>query len=133
MEVVQNEVVLYGLDQHQGIIDQIIQDMRIEADAFDVKLILVEAVTNAYLHGNLCDCKKPISIRYILQDGQLHLQVQDCGDGTEQIRIPETIDPLQLLEEGGRGLYLIRCCSDRAEMIRNTMFVSKRLKQPQPF
>ncbi|MDF9844862.1 MULTISPECIES: ATP-binding protein [unclassified Paenibacillus] len=127
METVQKEVIFCGLGNHQVIIEDIIQDLELEPYAFDIRLILMEAVTNAYYHGNLSDCTKPITIRYLLCGGLLNLQVEDSGDGERDLLIPQEISDGELLEDGGRGLYLIRCFSDSVEMIHNTMFISKNV------
>ncbi|AIQ42288.1 ATP-binding protein [Paenibacillus sp. FSL R5-0912] len=127
MAAIQKEVMLHGLECHQMIIDGIIQELDLEAYAFDIRLILIEAVTNAYYHGNLSDCSKPITIRYLLLDQLLELQIEDSGAGDSELVFPEAIGSDELLEEGGRGLYLIRCFSDSAEMIHNTMYISKSI------
>lgn len=127
METVQNEVRLCCLEHCHDVIDEIIKDLRIEACAFDVKLILSEAIMNAHCHGNQKDCTKPIYIRYKLKDKHLNIQVKDCGNGTEKFSIPEEIDNDDLLDDGGRGLFLIRCLSDHVEMIHNTIHIDKTL------
>lgn len=127
METVHKEVMFCGLGNHQVIIEDIIRDLELEPYAFDIRLILMEAVTNAYYHGNHSDCTKPITIRYFLCGGLLNLQVEDSGDGERNLLIPQEIGDGELLEDGGRGLYLIRCFSDSVEMIRNTMFISKNV------
>lgn len=127
MEAVHKEVMFHGLDHHQKVIDGIIQELDLEAYAFDIRLILIEAVTNAYYHGNLSDCTKPITIRYLLRDHLLRLQVEDAGNGVEGLVFPENIKSDRLLDESGRGLYLIRCFSDSVEMIDNTMYISKSI------
>ncbi|WNS44609.1 ATP-binding protein [Paenibacillus sp. MMS20-IR301] len=127
MGAVQKEVMLRGLECHQMIIDGIIEELNLEAYAFDIRLILIEAVTNAYYHGNLSDCSKPITIRYLLRDKLLKLQIEDSGAGGGVLLFPETISNEELLEDGGRGLYLIRCFSDTVERVDNTMYISKSI------
>lgn len=127
METAHKEIMFCGLGKHQGIIEDIIQELELEPYAFEIRLILMEAVTNAYYHGNHSDCSKPITIRYLLSGGVLNLQVEDSGDGECELLIPQGIGDGELLEDGGRGLYLIRCFSDSVEMIRNTMFISKNV------
>mgnify|MGYP001277048614 CR=1 FL=1 len=125
MKDVQKEAILYGLEHHQEVIDQIIQDIDLAAVAFDIRLILVEAITNAYYHGNLGDNTKPIYIRFLCEDKQLNLEVEDCGTGSGQLIFPEELSNDELLDEGGRGLYLIRCFSDSVEMIHSTLHIKK--------
>lgn len=131
MELCQKEVMLYGLDQHMSIIDGIIRELDLAGDDFDVRLILSEAITNAYYHGNKSDCTKPIYIRYLLRDNHLNIQVEDSGEGCSQLIIPEEPDEARLLEDSGRGLYLIRCFSDHVEMIDNTIHIDKTIGLPQ--
>lgn len=125
MENLPKEIMFCGLEKHQSIIEEIIQELNLENYAFDIRLILMEAVTNAYYHGNLSDCTKPIYIRYLLRDELLKLQIEDSGAGGRDLFIPEEINSDELLEDGGRGLYLIRCFSDSVERVQNTMFISK--------
>ncbi|GGH23134.1 ATP-binding protein [Paenibacillus segetis] len=123
MEPVQNEVIICCLQHHQNIIDEIIEELKIEERVFDVKLILTEAIMNAYIHGNKRDCSKFINIKYVLQDKHLNIQVKDCGDGTSPPTIPKQIDHNRLLDDGGRGLYLMGCLSDKVKMISNTIHI----------
>lgn len=125
MNAVHKEILLHGLENTQGVIDAILEELDLEAYAFDIRLILLEAVTNAHYHGNHCDCTKPIYIRYLLKDEWLNLQVEDSGDGGRNLLFPQDISDDALLDDGGRGLYLIRCFSDSVEMIHNTMYISK--------
>ncbi|WP_074087833.1 MULTISPECIES: ATP-binding protein [Paenibacillus] len=125
MRAVQKEIRIHGLEQHQRIIDGIIEELHLEAYAFDIRLILIEAITNAYYHGNHSDASKPIIIRYLLSGEQLELQVEDSGEGAGTLVFPDMISSDELLDEGGRGLYLIRCFSDQVDMIHNTMYISK--------
>lgn len=127
MDAVQKELILYGIKDHQRFIDQVIQDLNIEVHDFEVRLLLVESIMNAYYHGNCSDCEKPIHIRYLLIDKLLHLEIEDCGDGEEGVVIPEELDDDMLLCEGGRGLFLIGCFADSVEIIQNTIHINKTL------
>ncbi|WP_052098503.1 ATP-binding protein [Paenibacillus stellifer] len=106
------EVIVYGLERHSGVIDGIIRDLQLEEAAFAVKLMLTEAVTNAYSHGNGCCDTKPITIRYSLSDGLLSVQVEDEGGGIDPGFLSDTIEEADLLAESGRGLFLIRSFAD---------------------
>lgn len=127
MECCQKEVMMYGLDQCHGIIGGIIRDLDLEPSAFDVRLILSEAITNAYYHGNQGDCTKPIYVRYQREGNRLQLQIEDTGPGMDRLAIPEEPGPEELLDEGGRGLYLIRCYSDHVAMVDNVIHIDKTL------
>lgn len=47
-----NEFILYGLSKHKQIIDKITAELNASKYNFDIKLILTEALTNAFKHGN---------------------------------------------------------------------------------
>ncbi|SET46144.1 ATP-binding protein [Paenibacillus sp. NFR01] len=126
MGEVQKEVLLFGMEGALAVIDRIISELQLEDYAFDIRLILMEAVTNAYYHGNLGNATKPIYIRYSLRDRLLRLQVEDCGCSIG-FTIPEDIERDRLLDDSGRGLFLIRCYSDHVEMQGNTMIISKNV------
>ena len=127
MEEFQYELELYGLNNYNEAIDEIINNLSITQDSFDIRMILTEAITNAYRHGNRCDCNKPIHIRYSVSNNMLHIQVEDCGTEVTADNLLKDINIENLLDEGGRGLYLIQCFSDRMVMKNNILDVHKSL------
>lgn len=130
MRTLHKEVKLYGTAHIQGMIDGMIAELALHEHDFDLRLILVEAVTNAHTHGNEGDSAKPVLVRYGLEGGRLELQVEDCGQSRE-LAIPGEIADDELLNERGRGLFLIGCLADRVEMIRNIMYISKNVSVSQ--
>ncbi|WP_151734594.1 ATP-binding protein ['Paenibacillus yunnanensis' Narsing Rao et al. 2020] len=127
MRILQSEVKLYGAEHTQRIIDGMIAELDLHEHAFDIRLILAEAITNAHMHGNGGDSAKPILVRYVLDAGWLELQVEDCGPGITGLPIPNEISDDALLNDRGRGLFLIRCFADRVEMRGNIMCISKNI------
>ncbi len=83
-----------------------------EEDFNRIMLALSEAVNNAIIHGNKEDPDKNVYINASLKDRTLTISIQDEGQGFN----PETVsDPLKeenLLNEGGRGIYLIKQYAD---------------------
>jgi serine/threonine-protein kinase RsbW len=132
MEVRRNEFILYGLAKHMETMDKIIKDIEELTTpdiCFEIKLILAEALTNAYKHGNKNDSCKPIYVRYVCNETILKIEVEDCGcgNGLQNIRISETISEDNLLNDAGRGLYLIKCLTNKIEMNNNRLIVEKQL------
>lgn len=121
------EYVIFGIDNYKKVIDEIEADLSLEEKFFDIRLILTEAITNAYYHGNNGDRSKPIHIAYSCVNNSLHIEVRDCGDGSAKIKIPEEIPLENLLEERGRGLYLIKCCCDKVVFLHNCLIVDKNI------
>lgn len=96
---------------------------------FDIELILSEALSNAYIHGNMMDPGKPIFLRYRFSGDAVDFQIQDCGKGFGNVVIPDEIVEEALLEEKGRGLFLIKCFSDQVAFRGNVLLVTKKLKR----
>jgi len=79
------------------------------------ELVLMEAATNAIVHGSKADPKMEIEVAWSVGDGQVRLEVADFGPGLrpEQLAANLPADPLQT---SGRGLFLIRESCDRVEV-----------------
>lgn len=117
--------VLYGLDDYQEILKDILTNC--SAEHFAIELLLTEALTNAYIHGNKSDSEKPINVKITLDKDIISLEVSDCGSGYCDVAIPREITEDELLKDGGRGLYLIQCFADKVQLSRNTIIIQKKL------
>ncbi|HEV8361951.1 MAG TPA: ATP-binding protein [Gemmatimonadaceae bacterium] len=88
--------------------------------AFNVRVALTEALSNAILYGNREDESKAVRVTASLTDAGLVLEVYDQGTG---FNLDEcTNDPTRLenlLREDGRGLFLMRRLMDRVEQVSN--------------
>lgn len=75
-------------------------------------LAVSEAFNNALVHGNNCDPSKRINVVLIINDKDLNADISDQGHGgLEQI---DRRRPAEPLDEGGRGVDLIRHCASEA-------------------
>ncbi len=83
-----------------------------EDDFNRILLALSEAVNNAIIHGNQQDPEKEVDINTKLETGTLIVSVQDEGDGFDPDSIPDPLKEENLLNEGGRGVYLIEQYAD---------------------
>jgi anti-sigma regulatory factor (Ser/Thr protein kinase) len=72
-----------------------------------MRLLLDEAVTNAWRHGNQQNPRMPITVRWGQQNGY-SIVVDDAGSGFEVRRLPDPRSPGGLPQEFGRGVFLIR-------------------------
>ena len=125
--MIKNEFILYGLVHHQEIIDNIISDLKAFDNDFDIRLILTEALTNAFQHGNQNCIDKPIYLRYFYHNKNLSFEIEDCGDGLEDIAIPKEITEDQILNPSGKGLFLINYIADEIEHKKNILIIRKKL------
>ncbi len=81
--------------------------------AYQLNLVLTEAMTNAICHANECDPNKEVKVSLSVADNQLKICVFDQGSGFD-------IDALSKIEacdtdEGGRGVPIIFKLMDQVE------------------
>ena len=77
--------------------------------AYDLNLVLTEAMSNAILHANEGDPDKEVHIEISIIDQRLIIRVFDFGPGFD---VKKCIEPRHPLDEHGRGVYLIRTIMD---------------------
>ena len=75
---------------------------------FKLQVVLSEALANAILRGNRESLDKSVEVRAELRPDAIRVHVTDEGPGFDPSAVPEPIEPQQLDEAGGRGLFLIR-------------------------
>ena len=124
--MIRKEVILYGIDNYSMIIENITEDLKKNEEYFDIKLILTEALTNAFKHGNNSEKTKPIRLSYFYYGQTVCFEIEDTNVNKSSINIPDEIDEYSILNESGRGLYLIKVLSDEIE-IRNNILIIKKI------
>jgi serine/threonine-protein kinase RsbW len=77
-----------------------------------VFLGISEAVNNAILHGNKLDPEKKVFIRLNLFENQLHVEVEDEGEGFCDTVLFDPTTPENIKCEQGRGIFILRQVSD---------------------
>ncbi len=79
---------------------------------YRIVLVTTEAVTNAMEHGNRMDAHKKVEVRMEAEAAQLIVWVRDEGRGFDRATVKDPLAEENLLQEGGRGLYLIETLAD---------------------
>src|SRR5687768_16692044 len=82
---------------------------------FRLQVVLSEALANAILRGNREALDKWVEVRAELRDDLTRVHVTDEGPGFDPASVPEPLEPEQLDEAGGRGLFLIRKLVDAVQ------------------
>ena len=82
---------------------------------FRLRVVLSEALTNAIVRGNGEDRSKWVDVRAELVPESIRVSVTDEGPGFDPDAVPEPLQPDQLDEATGRGLYLIRKLVDTVQ------------------
>lgn len=84
-----------------------------------IMLTLSEAATNAIVHGNKENPQKKVIIRCKLIDNKLVISVKDEGAGFDPSNLPDPLKEENLLNVGGRGVYLIQEYADELKFEEN--------------
>jgi len=131
--ILKNQVTLFGLKDCKDTIHQVVNDLNISecsVEAFDISLILTEAITNAFKHGNKCDSNKPIRINYMQNESDIVFEIIDTGAGFDYNACVRKVSERNLLVEGGRGIHLIQSLADCLSNEGNKFIIGrKRLNQ----
>lgn len=88
-----------------------------DEDSSRIMLTLSEAVNNAIMHGNDEDPDKQVVVLSTWdKDNQtLQVSVEDEGEGFDPDELPDPLKEENLMNEGGRGVYLIEQFADKVK------------------
>ena len=87
-----------------------------EQQQSEISLAVRESVANAVLHGNGCDAAKKVLLVVEVRDSRLAISVRDEGKGFDPATLPDPCDPLNLLRDRGRGVFLVNASMDEVTM-----------------
>lgn len=118
------KVLFYDIDNINERLDNIIQLLNLEKQSFEIKLILIEAINNAFIHGNKKDKEKSICIEWKLESNLLEVSITDCGEGVEKLSNYNHED-CDIFAECGRGLLIINSYSDSVKFEGNSVIIKK--------
>ena len=98
---------------------------KIPIDSFAIRILLREGLLNAVSHGSDLDSAKTVSFTLCVETEGVRVKICDSGDGFEMQQCEASIDDL---EEGGRGLALMKIYSDNMDFnnIGNEVTLYKR-------
>jgi serine/threonine-protein kinase RsbW len=83
-----------------------------EEEAFQVRLILEEAIANAISHGINYDTGLKVLVAINLDGNVLKMSVKDEGKGFNPRAVPDPVSGEEPYKSSGRGIYLIRKNAD---------------------
>lgn len=94
-------------------IDNVRNDFMIDDSVYgNIHLAVVEAVTNAIVHGNKSDESKAIFFNSEISDSTIKFIVKDQGSGFDNSSIPDPTLPENREKLSGRGVFLIKNLAD---------------------
>ena len=78
--------------------------------AYQLNLVLTEAMTNAIKYGNPGDRNESVHISINIQENSLYIRIYDCGQGFDINGIPPP--DFEKPDDCGRGIFLIKTMMD---------------------
>jgi serine/threonine-protein kinase RsbW len=84
-------------------------------DANWIELAIHEAVINAMIHGNKNAEDKQVEVKFMFDQNALVVSVRDRGEGFDPSSLPDPLDPQNLLNPTGRGIFYMRTFMDEVE------------------
>jgi len=81
----------------------------------DIAISVVEAATNAVVHGNQCDKAKKVRLVFKKTAGEIVIEVTDEGAGFNPGAVANPMEAANMLKECGRGIYIMKQIMDRVE------------------
>lgn len=101
-----------------------------EAVRFDIRLCLEEALINAMKYGNQFKKDRRVRLEVECLGDELRFTVEDEGAGFDPKKLKNCTDEENLLENHGRGVYLIHQLMDKVQYNEkgNRLVMVKNLK-----
>lgn len=119
-EIIKIPSSLKHLHVIEDFIDRLRWDFNIDDCRFgNIHLAVVEAVTNAIVHGNKGDANKYITFSYRSEDGRLLFCIKDQGKGFNPDLVPDPTLTENREKLNGRGVFLIRNLADDVDFRDN--------------
>ena len=86
-----------------------------EDSRYWIGIAVREALANAIKHGNRQDPSKQVEIDLTVEAEELVVCIRDQGSGFDPERVPDPLDPDNLLKPDGRGIFYMERFMDRIE------------------
>ncbi len=97
----------------EDLVQRLMCKCKLDQEVYDNILIsLTEAVNNAIIHGNKKDVKKQVNISCSERSQTVIIQISDEGQGFDPKNIKDPTLPENILDCGGRGVYIMKELSD---------------------
>ncbi|MCK5730786.1 MAG: ATP-binding protein [Draconibacterium sp.] len=97
-------------------VNELFDEFKISSKYFNnVFLCISEAVVNSIKHGNKSELCKKVSIVANLVENILNIKILDEGEGFNLMNVKDPIDCLNIKNETGRGIHIIKTLSESLE------------------
>ena len=83
-----------------------------ESESDDLGIVTTELVNNAIHHGNKSNPEKKVRVSFLVNHQKIELRIKDEGNGFDPQKLKDPLAPENLMNESGRGIFLIRALMD---------------------
>jgi serine/threonine-protein kinase RsbW len=87
-----------------------------ESVVADIAISVSELVNNAMIHGNRSADDKQVTVQISSKNSTITITVSDQGGGFNPTEIPDPLAEENLLQEVGRGLFIVRSLMDKVDV-----------------
>ena len=114
--------------------DSVSERLSFDEDArSQISMSVIEAGTNAIQHGHHRDATKAVDIEFRVLPDALEIVVHDTGTGFDLKAVNGNVtSPEHLLDQRGRGIYIMRSCMDQVEFAFSGTGTTCRLVKKRP-
>lgn len=96
------------------------EESGLQDDKTDVlMLVLSEAVTNAIVHGNKENPDKKVTVDVVVKPDKIIAEITDEGEGFTPNQTHDPLDEENLLNQSGRGIFLMDELCDQIEYFKD--------------
>lgn len=89
-----------------------------EDDLHKIGISIRESMVNAVVHGNRYNARKKVHLQVSTADDHLKVRIADEGEGFDLESLPDPLAEPNLLQQSGRGIFLIRNFVDEFQVRR---------------
>jgi serine/threonine-protein kinase RsbW len=89
-----------------------------EEEVHRLGMAVRESVVNAVVHGNRYNARKKVHLTVAANQDRLSVTVVDEGQGFDLSALPDPVAAEHLLEQSGRGIFLMRAFVDELDIRR---------------
>lgn len=96
----------------ENFLAEVFKEFNLSLDNFNKTLLCIsEAVINSIEHGNQFDRRKSVTIQMDYVRNELHIEINDEGEGFDLNRIKDPTKEENIKDESGRGIHIIKSLS----------------------
>lgn len=104
----------------ESFIDNAKEKFNLNDDVYgNIMVAVTESVNNAIIHGNQKDKDKEVELRLDIGKDNLKFTIKDQGKGFDPNTLPDPTSPENILNPGGRGVFLINHLADEVDYLDN--------------